>query len=72
MQAKELIELAIDELTVKERELRDELCRLRLRKGTSQTENPMKLRHARKDLARVLTVIRARRETDGKKGAVRP
>ena len=72
MQAKELIELAIDELTIKERELRDELCRLRLRKGTGQGENPMKLRHVRKDLARVLTVLRARRETDGKKGAVRP
>jgi large subunit ribosomal protein L29 len=71
MQAKDLTELAIDELTVKEHELRDELCRLRLRKGASQGENPMKLRHVRKDLARVLTVLRARRETDGKKGTVR-
>ena len=60
MQAKELIELGVDELRVKERDVRDALCRLRLRKGTSQTENPMKLRHLRKDLARILTVLRAK------------
>ncbi len=70
MQAKELLELGVDELTVKEHELRDELCHLRLRKGTGQGENPMKLRHARKDLARVLTVLRARRGTGGQKGAL--
>ena len=68
MEAKELIELGVDELQVREHELREELLRLRLRKGTSQNENPMKLRHARKDLARVLTVLRARQ---GEKGAVR-
>ena len=62
MQAKELTELGVDELRVKERELREELLRLRLRKGTSQNENPMKFRHARKDSARVLTVLRARQD----------
>ena len=60
MQANELTELGLDELRVKERELREELLRLRLRRGTSQSENPMKFRHARRDLARVLTVLRAR------------
>ena len=69
MEAKEVAELAVDELHVRERELREELLRLRLRKGTSQNENPMKLRHARRDLARVLTVLRARQ--GDKKGAVR-
>ena len=57
MEAKELVDLAPDELRVKERELREELLRLRLRKGTGQNESPMKIRHARKDLARVLTVL---------------
>ena len=72
MEAKELAELAVDELEVRERELREELLRLRLRKATSQNENPMKLRHARKDLARVLTVLRIRQaQKDEKKGAVR-
>jgi len=67
MESKDLIELSPDELRVKERELREEICRLRLRKGTGQSENPMKARHARKDLARVLTVLRARH--DREKGA---
>jgi large subunit ribosomal protein L29 len=65
MQAKELVELGAEELRVKERELREELLRLRLRKGTTQSDDPMKLRHARKDLARVLTVLRQKQ-----KGAV--
>jgi large subunit ribosomal protein L29 len=59
MQAKELIELPIDELNAKARELREELCRLRLRRGTSTVENPMKFRQTRRDLARVLTVLGA-------------
>lgn len=70
MQARDLVELAAEELQVKERELREEILRLRLRKGTTQNEQPMKMRHLRKDLARVLTVLRARR--GGEKGAVRP
>jgi large subunit ribosomal protein L29 len=68
MEAKDLIELGIDELQLREHELREALLRLRLRKGTNQNESPMKLRHARKDLARVLTVLRARQ---AEKGAVR-
>ncbi len=59
MQAKDLVDLGPDELRVKERELREELLRLRLRRATSQVENPMRARHARRDLARVLTVLRA-------------
>ena len=61
MQAKDLKELAVDELRVKERELREELCRLRLRQGTTQGDGTMKIRHTRKDLARLLTVLNARR-----------
>jgi large subunit ribosomal protein L29 len=64
MQAKDLVELAPDELRVKERELREELLRRRLRKGTGQNDSPMKIRHARRNLARVLTVL----EQKGKVG----
>jgi large subunit ribosomal protein L29 len=64
MEAKDLVELASDELMVRERELREEICRLRLRKGTGQSESPMKARHARRDLARVLTVLRTRRDRE--------
>jgi large subunit ribosomal protein L29 len=58
MQPSELKDLPAEELRQKERELREELCRLRLRRGVSQAENPMKARHTRRDLARVLTVLR--------------
>ena len=57
MQPSELRKLGVEELHQKERDLREELCRLRLRRGVSQLENPMKVRQARRDLARVLTVI---------------
>jgi len=63
MQAKELVELAPDELRVRERELREELLRLRLRRGTNQSDSPMKIRHARKDLARVLTVLKQKEKS---------
>jgi large subunit ribosomal protein L29 len=59
MRAKDLADLGVDELRTKEHELREQLLRLRLRRATSQVENPMRARHARRDLARVLTVIRA-------------
>ena len=58
MQAKELRDLSVDELQVKERDLREEICRLGLKRGTSQLESPMRPQQARRDLARVLTVLR--------------
>ena len=58
MQAKELREQGGAELRVKELELREELFRLRLRKGAGQLGNPMKIREVRRDLARLRTVLR--------------
>ena len=52
-----------DELHARERELTDELFHLRLRRATSQLANPMKVRETRRDLARVKTVLRQRRES---------
>jgi len=67
MAAKDLRDLGLDELHVKERELREELCRLRLKRGTSQLENPMRPRQARRELARVLTIL----QQSAAKGEVR-
>ena len=39
---------------------RDELFRLKLGHHTNQVENPMTLRQKRREVARILTVIRAR------------
>jgi large subunit ribosomal protein L29 len=65
MRAKEIRDLTSDEIHQKERELAEELFRLRLRKSTGQLDNPMRLRHLRRDLARLKTIQheRARRGT---------
>jgi large subunit ribosomal protein L29 len=62
MKAHELRELSDTELRTREHELADELFHLRLRRATSQLPNPMKVRQTRRDLARVKTVLRQRRQ----------
>ena len=61
MGAKEIRELGLEELGQKERELVEELFRLRLRKSTGQLENPMRIRTVRRELARIKTVRGQRR-----------
>ncbi len=58
MKAEELRELSIVELQEKLRELREELFNLRFQKTIHQLENPMRIRQVKRDIARVLTVIR--------------
>jgi large subunit ribosomal protein L29 len=54
----ELRDRTVEELQAKERELAQQLFVLRLNKSTGQLESPAKVRKARRDLARVLTVLR--------------
>jgi large subunit ribosomal protein L29 len=61
MKASELRELTSEELADKERDLAQQLFTLRLQQVTGQLENPAKVRLARRDLARVLTVMREQR-----------
>ena len=61
MKAAELRDLAPDELGTKERELTDQLFRMRIQKSMGQLENPDKLRTVRRDLARVKTVLKQKR-----------
>lgn len=56
MRAKEIRDLTTEEMHQKERELAEELFRLRLRKNTGQLDNPMRLRTLRRDLARLKTI----------------
>ena len=58
MKATELREIDADGLRAKASELEDELFRLRIRKSMGQLEKPAALRDARKNLARVKTVLR--------------
>jgi large subunit ribosomal protein L29 len=61
MKAGELRDLGADELAVKERELIDQLFRMRIQKSMGQLDVPDKLRMVRRDLARVKTVLRQKR-----------
>jgi large subunit ribosomal protein L29 len=61
MKAGELRDLAVPELTVKGRELRDQLWNARMKKATGQLENTALLRTLRRDIARVETVLREKR-----------
>lgn len=64
MRVKEIRDLNIDELKGKEKKLREELFRLRLRNAAGQLNSPATVRNVRKDLARVKTVAREK-ETQG-------
>jgi len=61
MKAAELRDLGPDELGVKERELTDQLFRMRIQKSMGQLESPDTMRTVRRDLARVKTVLRMKR-----------
>ncbi|HEX7794776.1 MAG TPA: 50S ribosomal protein L29 [Vicinamibacterales bacterium] len=61
MKAGELRDLGADELVTKERELNDQLFRMRIQKSMGQLEAPEKMKTVRRDLARVKTVLRQKR-----------
>lgn len=56
MRAEEIRELDLEELTAKEKEMREQMFRLRFQLGMGQTDGLKKYRALRKDLARLLTV----------------
>jgi large subunit ribosomal protein L29 len=58
MKAKELRDQTVDELQVRERDLYDQLFKLRFQAATAQLEKPATIRNVRRDLARVKTFIR--------------
>jgi large subunit ribosomal protein L29 len=51
-------EMGLDELRTKERELLEQLFRLRVQKSLGQLDNAIKLRETRRDIARVKTVLK--------------
>ena len=58
MKVTEIRELSVDELRGRERDLDDQLFRLRIQKSMGQLEAAQKLKSLRRDLARVKTVLR--------------
>jgi large subunit ribosomal protein L29 len=61
MKVSEIRQYSEDELRHRENELVEQLFAFRLQKVTGQVESPAKVRQTRRDLARVLTVLRERK-----------
>ncbi len=64
--ARELNELNEDDLRNRERDLHDQLFRLRIQKAMGHLDVPLKLRQVRRDLARVKTVLRQKTAAAGR------
>ncbi len=58
LDVKELQQLGADELVDREKQLSQELFNLRFQFGSGRLENPMQIRKAKRDIARVKTVLR--------------
>jgi large subunit ribosomal protein L29 len=51
---------SIDELRNRERDLREQLFKLRFQRATGRLENPMKMRQVRREIAQIETLINER------------
>lgn len=60
MKTKELHEMTTEELNTKLKELKAELFNLRFRHAIGQLENSASLKTCRKDIAKVMTILRER------------
>ena len=57
MKAAEMREMYQEELLRMTKDLNEELFNLRFQKAMSQLSNPMRIRHVKKELARVQTIL---------------
>jgi len=58
MKAAKVREMGPEELKTKQRELQEQLFRLRVQQSIGQLDNGIKLRETRREIARVKTVLR--------------
>lgn len=58
MKAKQLKEMSVEEIRKEHKELMDALYKLRFQSAAGQMDNPSKIRIIRRDIARILTVLK--------------
>ena len=63
MRASQLKEMTPEELEQQYRQLREEHFKLRFQAASGQIEKPHLIREVRRDIARVLTIMRERKES---------
>ncbi len=61
MKGSELRDLSVEELESKSQDLNKELFNLKFQLATGQLENSARLPQTRKDIARVMTILREKR-----------
>lgn len=54
---------SVDELRNRERDLKEQLFKLRFQRATGRVENPMKMRQVRREIAQIETLINERTRT---------
>ena len=54
---------SVDELRNRERDLREQLFKLRFQRATGRVENPMKMRQVRREIAQIQTLLNERART---------
>jgi large subunit ribosomal protein L29 len=62
MKPTELRELSDEELTQKDEELKDQLFKLKFQHALGQLEDATKLNNLKRDRARILTILKERKE----------
>jgi len=60
---KTLRDKTVDELQARERDLREQLFKLRFQRATGRVENPMKMREVRREIAQIETLLNERART---------
>jgi large subunit ribosomal protein L29 len=63
MKVTEIREMSVDELHTREKDLDDQIFRLRIQKSMGQLEAPAKVRELRKDLAKIKTILSEKQVT---------
>lgn len=62
MKSADIKKLTVEEVEQELEDARAEMWRLRFRAATEQLDNPMLIRHRRRDIARMLTVLKEHRD----------
>ena len=65
MKVTEFRDLDVDELHQREKDMDDQLFRLRIQKSMGQLEAPAKVRDVRRDLARIKTILHEKQAAGG-------
>jgi large subunit ribosomal protein L29 len=58
MKPSEIRDMSLEEMERKIKDLKEEGFNLRFQHGSNQLENPMKMKHTRRDIARIRTIMR--------------